>query len=118
MSMIRLLSITLRYFAAVAIVIAFVVCAAIIYSAPSEPKFWIDQTSLFDSKPCLVAASAHYADDGIEIGARAAASYCEAEDAYDADRMPEAASESERQLIHDGLTRDAAMMIADRRAKN
>jgi hypothetical protein len=65
----------------------------------------------------LVTASAHYADDGIEVGARAAASYCEAEDAYELDQMQPPASESVRQLIHDGLTRDAAIMIAERRAK-
>ena len=114
-AMLRLISVTGRlwYFAAVTLV----VCAAIIYLAPTPTRLWIGQTSLFEWKPCLVAASAYYADDGIEVGARAAASYCEAEDAYDLDRIPEAASESVRQLLHDGLTRDAAIMIAERRAK-
>ena len=64
-----------------------------------------------------MAASAHYADDGIEVSARAAASYCEAEDAYDVDRVLEARYESVRQLIHDGLAHDATIMIAERRAK-
>jgi hypothetical protein len=105
--MLRLISVTgrLRYFAAVTLV----VCAAIVYLAPTPTRLWIDQTSLFDRNPCLVAASAHYADDGIEVGARAAASYCEAEDAYDVDRIPEARYESVRQLIHEGLAHELGL---------
>jgi hypothetical protein len=117
--MLSLISVTglSRYFAAVAAVTVPMVCAAMVYLAPTPSEPWAEENPPFESKPCLVAASEHYADDGIEVGARAAVSYCEAEDAYDLGQIQPPVSESVRQLIHNRLTRDAAVMIAEHRAK-